>query len=66
MSVAALAIGFFVAAIAYSVLGFLTVRAFVRRYVGPGHNEVLLTICQTAGTIYAVLLGFLVVVVWQS
>jgi hypothetical protein len=66
MHVAAFAIGFFVAAIVYAVLGVLTVRVFVRPHVSAGHNEVLLTICQIAGTTYAVLLGFLVVVVWQS
>jgi hypothetical protein len=65
MSVEALGIVVFLAAIFFPVLGVLTVRA-VRPNISAGHNEVLLTVCQIAGTIYAVLLGFLVVVVWQS
>jgi hypothetical protein len=66
VSVAVLALAILAASVAYSLTGALLVRKFVRPYVSGGHNEVLLTICQIAGTIYAVLLGFLVVVVWQS
>jgi hypothetical protein len=34
--------------------------------IGTGHNEVPVPIFQTAGTIYAVLLAFSVIAVWQS
>jgi hypothetical protein len=55
-----------VATVAFCVLGVLLVRRFVRRHVAEGHNDVLVPIFLTAGTIYAVFLAFLVVAVWES
>jgi hypothetical protein len=53
-------------AVAFAVFGVLIVRRFVRRHVAEGHNDVLVPIFLTAGTIYAVFLAFLVVAVWES
>ena len=44
----------------------LAARQFLRERVREGHNDVLVPIFLTAGTIYAVMLGFLVVVVWEA
>lgn len=66
MNAGFMAFGVFVASVAYAVFGVVFVRRFLQPHVAAGHNEVLLTIAQIAGTIYAVLLGFLVIVVWQS
>jgi hypothetical protein len=41
-------------------------RRFVKAYVREGHNEVLIPIFLTAGTIYAVLLAFVVIAVWEA
>jgi hypothetical protein len=41
-------------------------RLVTRRQVAEGHNDVLVPIFLTAGTIYAVFLAFLVVAVWES
>jgi hypothetical protein len=60
---AAIVIG---ATIAYAIAGVLVARRFVRRIAVEGHNEVPMPILQTAGTIYAVLLAFSVIAVWQS
>ena len=42
------------------------VRKLMRGRVAEGHNDVLVPIFLTAGTIYAVFLAFLVVAVWES
>lgn len=44
----------------------LASRRFLHKEVREGHNDVLVPIFLTAGTIYAVMLGFLVVVVWEA
>lgn len=41
-------------------------RTFLQGKVREGHNDVLVPLFLTAGTIYAVMLGFLVVVVWEA
>jgi hypothetical protein len=41
-------------------------RMFLQGKVREGHNDVLVPLFLTAGTIYAVMLGFLVVVVWEA
>ena len=41
-------------------------RRFLHGTVREGHNDVLVPLFLTAGTIYAVMLGFLVVVVWEA
>ena len=44
----------------------LLARRFLHAHVREGHNDVLVPLFLTAGTIYAVMLGFLVVVVWEA
>ncbi len=44
----------------------LASRKFLHKEIREGHNDVLVPIFLTAGTIYAVMLGFLVVVVWEA
>lgn len=46
--------------------GVVITRRFVHRHVGEGHNDVLVPIFLNAGVIYAVLLGFLVIAVWEN
>ena len=53
-------------AIAYTLVGVVIGRRFVRRFLGASHNEVMISLFGAAGVIYAVLLGFLVVVVWEA
>jgi len=52
--------------IAYGILGVLAGRKLTQKHVAEGHNDVLVPIFLTAGVIYAVLLGFMVVAVWES
>ncbi|MBV8489441.1 MAG: DUF4239 domain-containing protein [Candidatus Eremiobacteraeota bacterium] len=42
------------------------VRRFVKGHVREGHNDVLVPLFLTAGTLYAVLLAFLVIAVWET
>lgn len=42
------------------------VRSIVKHHVLEGHNDVLAPLFLTAGTLYAVLLAFLVIAVWES
>jgi uncharacterized membrane protein YdcZ (DUF606 family) len=60
---AVLAIGL---SVLFAVAGVLLGRALARGHVLEGHNDVIAPIFVTAGVIYAVLLGFLVVAVWES
>ena len=53
-------------AVAYAVGGVLLTRHYVHHHVKEGHNDVLVPLFLTAGVIYAVLLGFMVVAVWES
>lgn len=50
----------------YASAGVLLGRRAIQQRVREGHNDVLAPLFATAGVIYAVLLGFLVVVVWES
>jgi hypothetical protein len=50
--------------IAYALIGVYLARRFIK--VSEGHNEIPVPIFQTAGTIYAVLLAFSVIAVWQG
>ena len=61
-----LALAFVGGAILYGVVGVLAGRKFVHPHVAEGHNDVLVPLFLTAGVIYAVLLGFMVVAVWES
>ena len=61
-----LAILFVGGAVLYAVIGVILGRKLVHRHIAEGHNDVLVPIFLTAGVIYAVLLGFMVVAVWES
>jgi hypothetical protein len=61
-----LAVLFVGGAVLYAVVGVLLIRRYVHRHVAEGHNDVLVPLFLTAGVIYAVLLGFMVVAVWES
>ena len=54
------------ASIGYTACGIAITRRFISRHVNESHNEVLVPIFLTGGTIYAVFLAFLVVSVWAS
>jgi hypothetical protein len=55
-----------IGAVIFVALGVMLVRGLVHHHVAEGHNDVLVPIFLTAGTIYAVFLAFLVVAVWES
>jgi hypothetical protein len=50
----------------YAALGVLTGRKLLHGRVQEGHNDVLVPIFLNAGVLFAVLLGFMVVAVWES
>ena len=50
----------------YSAGGVVLIRRFTKRHVREGHNDVLVPLFLMAGTLSAVLLGFLVIAVWES
>ncbi len=49
-----------------AAVGVIVTRPYVHRHVGEGHNDVLVPIFLNAGVLYAVLLGFLVIAVWEN
>ena len=55
-----------VGAVAATGLGILLVRRVIHHKVAEGHNDVLVPIFLTTGTIYAVFLAFIVVAVWED
>lgn len=60
---AALVIG---ASVVFCAGGVVLGRWAIRKHVAAFHNEVLISLFAAAGIVYAILLGFLVVVVWES
>ena len=52
--------------VAFGVAGAVLGRALIHGSVAEGHNDVLVPLFLTAGVIYAVLLGFMVVAVWET
>jgi hypothetical protein len=66
ISLIALAFGVVGVAVLYAWLGVVFVRRLIRSRVQEGHNDTLAPIFLTAGTIYAVLLAFLVIAVWEN
>lgn len=66
LSLVALALLIVGIAICYAVLGVSIARRFMRGTVSESHNDLPSPIFQSAGTIYAVLLAFSVIAVWQS
>jgi hypothetical protein len=61
-----LAVLFIGGAVAFALAGTLVSRSLIRHGIAEGHNDVLVPIFLTAGVIYAVLLGFMVVAMWES
>jgi hypothetical protein len=66
MSTVGLAILYVGGAVLYTIIGVLVGRRMVHGQVAEGHNDVLVPLFLTAGVIYAVLLGFMVVGEWES
>jgi hypothetical protein len=60
---AALVIG---VSVLFCAAGVVFGRWAIRKHVAAFHNEVLISLFAAAGIVYAILLGFLVVVVWES
>jgi hypothetical protein len=50
----------------FAVVGVIVVRKLIRPQVAEGHNDVLVPMFLNAGVLYAVLIGFLVIAVWES
>jgi Protein of unknown function (DUF4239) len=50
----------------YAALGVFLVRKLIHREVREGHNDVLVPMFLNAGVLYAVLLGFMVIAVWEN
>lgn len=53
-------------AVLFAALGVTVVRHLIKHHVSEGHNDVLVPIFLNAGVLYAVLLGFLVIAVWEN
>jgi hypothetical protein len=66
MYILAFAAGVIGFAVLYALFGVSVARRLMKGSVGDDHNELPSPIFQTAGTIYAVLLAFSVIAVWQS
>jgi hypothetical protein len=52
--------------VAFTTSCVLIGRKLVTRHVTSSHNQVMISLFASASVVYAVLLGFLVVVVWES
>lgn len=50
----------------FAALGVIVVRKLIHHQVSEGHNDVLVPMFLNAGVLYAVLLGFLVIAVWEN
>ena len=53
-------------AVLFAIVGTLIARRLIHRHVAESHNDVLAPIFLTAGVVYAVLLGFMVIAVWDA
>jgi hypothetical protein len=51
---------------AFAAIGVIVVRRLIHGQVSEGHNDVLVPMFLNAGVLYAVLLGFLVIAVWEN
>jgi hypothetical protein len=51
---------------AYAALGVVLGRKLLRGRIREGHNDVLVPIFLNAGVLFAVVLGFMVIAVWES
>jgi hypothetical protein len=50
----------------FAAVGVIVVRKLIHREVSEGHNDVLVPMFLNAGVLYAVLLGFMVIAVWED
>lgn len=66
MASIALALLFIILSVALTMLSVLLGRRLVHRHVSESHNQVMISLFASASVVYAVLLGFLVVVVWEA
>jgi hypothetical protein len=66
MGAVALAIAIVVFSVSFAIVGVLLGRRVLHKQVAAFHNEVVISLFATASVVYAVLLGFLVVVVWEG
>src|ERR1700743_134515 len=66
MASIALALLFIVLSVALTTLSVLLGRKLIHRHVSESHNQVMISLFASASVVYAVLLGFLVVVVWEA
>jgi hypothetical protein len=53
-------------AILFAVVGVVATRKIIHPHVREGHNDVLVPLFLTAGVIYAVLLAFVVIAMWET
>ena len=51
---------------AFAAIGVIVVRKLIHHQVSEGHNDVLVPMFLNAGVLYAELLGFLVIAVWEN
>ena len=54
-----------IASVALSLLGLGVTRSFVRRHFAEQHNEIGAAMFATLGVLYAVVLAFVVIAVWE-
>ena len=66
MGAIGLALLIVIGSVGFAAGGVLLGRRLLHRHVAAFHNEVVISLFATASVVYAVLLGFLVVVVWEG
>jgi hypothetical protein len=66
MSWTLLFILFVAGSIAFAIAGVFIGRKVLHHHVKEGHNDVMVPLFLTAGVIYAVLLAFMVIAMWES
>jgi hypothetical protein len=66
MAAIGLALLYVTLSVAFTTGCMLIGRKLVTRHVSSSHNQVMISLFASASVVYAVLLGFLVVVVWES
>ncbi|HEY5338960.1 MAG TPA: hypothetical protein VIJ85_12200 [Rhizomicrobium sp.] len=66
MQIFLLALAIIGGAAVFGAVGVIVVRKLIHHQVAEGHNDVLVPMFLNAGVLYAVLLGFLVIAVWEN
>jgi hypothetical protein len=66
MGAVGLAVLIVIVSVSFASVGVLLGRRVLHSHVAAFHNEVVISLFGTASVVYAVLLGFLVVVVWEG